>query len=201
MHRIKFVFATALLLATPLLLTACKTEGRRIGLGETTQAELASPKVLPAALIEFSSQAPQRLVADLSDLPLIEVLNEPATIILGDIENKTQIVSSNEFEIAMERFRDQLLNSRIARDELTFVADRSRLARLAQREEVVGPEGQPAAPDPYDETSTFALLGNFNRIARGGVNQYFMQFQLVHFGTNQLIWSDRYEVKQVQGEE
>ena len=51
-------------------------------------------------------------------------------------------------------------------------------------------------PAPYDAATTFALNGDFYRIGRHNVNLYYMEFQLVHFGSNEIVFSKRYELKQ-----
>lgn len=189
----------ALILIALLLLPGCGNDGRRIGISETTQAELKSEKVLPVALIEFSDQAPRRLIEELASLPIINQTQGQATIILGDINNRTGIVPTTDFELAASRLRNNLINSRIAQDKMKFVERRARMERLAQREQVASGDYL-ADPEDYDPATTYALNGDFYRIERGDTNQYYMEFQLVHFGTNQIVFSDRFDVKQITGD-
>lgn len=188
----------ALAVAGLLALPGCE-KGGRIDLGQTTEAERESNRILPTALIEFSDQAPRRLVGDLATLPVIEDTEGPVTILLGDINNQTGLVSSSEFEMTMARMRNNLLNSGTAGSKLRFVEMRARMARLAERERVAQ-DNYIAEPADYDPQTTYTLLGDFYRVGRGETNQYYMEFTLAHFGTNQLVWSDRYDIKQVQGD-
>src|SRR5690606_34478456 len=117
-----------------------------------------------------------------------------ATVILGDINNRTEVVSSTDFEAMRARLRNNLLNS-MATDRLRCVENRAPLNQLRQREMVLPEEG-PVEPGAYDPQTTYALNGDFYRIARGSTNLYYMEFQLVHFGSNEIVFSNRYEVKQ-----
>ena len=186
-----------LFVAAPLLLAAgCQKDRRaRIDPYETTRSEQQEAQILPVALLEFADQAPARLAADLQRLPEVED-DERSTVILGDIENQTRIVPTSDFEVAMRRLRNSLINADLAGDKLAFVERRERVERLANRERVVGATGEIADPEGYDAASTYALNCDFIRINRGRVNLYYLQFQLVSFETNRIVWSDRYEVKQ-----
>jgi len=169
--------------------------GGRIDMGKTTDAERASPRILPGALIEFSDQVAQELAQDLAEVRTIRDAPSRCTIIVGDINNKTQIVSSDEFEMTRSRIRNNLLQSQYVTDRLKFVENRARIDQLRQREMVLPQEG-PVGPDAYDPQTTYALNGDFYRVHRGNVNQYYMEFQLVHFASNEIVFSERYEVKQ-----
>ncbi len=165
----------------------------RVDTSVTTDAEVRSTRVLPVALLEFSDQVPQALVQDLADIPAIQELPGRATIVMGDLNNRTGNISSDEFELIRSRVRNSLLQSRYVRDRLRFVESRARMDYLRERE--LGA----AAPSQtqHDPDSAFALNGDFYRIGRrGSVNQYYMEFQLVHFKTNEIVFSKRYDVKQ-----
>lgn len=168
--------------------------GGRIDISATTEAELDSAKVLPASLVEFSDQASRRIVQDLVDLPRIRDDAGRVTVILGDINNKTGIVSSTEFEVVTARLRNNLINSGAARGTLRFVERRARMIDLAAREGVASDQVLADPPD-YDPKTTYALNGDFYRIGRGETNQYYMEVQLVHFASNEIVFSDRYDAK------
>ena len=181
-----------------LVLSGCVSDrgnsGGRLDVSSTTEAEWDSAKVLPATLVEFSDQAAGRIVQDLINLPRIRDDAGRVTVILGDINNKTGIVSSTEFEVVTARLRNKLINSDTARGTLRFVERRARMQGLAAREGVAS--GQVLADPPdYDPQTTYALNGDFYRIGRGETNQYYMEVQLVHFGSNEIVFSDRYDAK------
>lgn len=190
--------ASALLGCAVLGLGGCISDrgssGGRIGVTETTEAEWDSAKVLPVSLVEFSDQASRRIVEDLVILPRIRDDAGRVTVILGDINNKTGIVSSTEFEVVTARLRNNLINSDISRGTLKFVERRARMQDLAAREGVAS-EQILADPPDYDPATTYALNGDFYRIGRGETNQYYMEVQLVHFASNEIVFSDRYDSK------
>ena len=198
-HHIKKTGLAVCLLGCAALATAgCQSwrgsSGNRIEVTETTEAEWDSPKVQPVSLVEFSDQASRAIVQDLVQLQPIRDNAGRVTVILGDIHNKTGIVSSNEFEVVTARLRNNLINSNVARGTLRFVERRARMQDLAAREAVA--EGEFVADPPnYDPQTTYALNGDFYRIGRGETNQYYMEVQLVHFGSNEIVFSDRYDAK------
>jgi hypothetical protein len=190
--------AAALLGCVAMSVGGCVSDrgssGGRLAVTETTEAEWDSAKVLPVSLMEFSDQASRRIVEDLVILPRIRDDAGRVTVILGDINNKTGIVSSTEFEVVTARLRNNLINSDISRGTLRFVERRARMQDLAAREGVAS--GQILADPPdYDPATTYALNGDFYRIGRGETNQYYMEVQLVHFASNEIVFSDRYDSK------
>jgi hypothetical protein len=198
----------ALALALTAAMAACDNppsgaRGSRVDPGITTKAERHSAKITPVSLVEFSDQASQRLAQDIGAMPEIRGLNDSgkrATIIVGDINNKTGIVSSNDFEMMRSRLRQNLLTSNYARDRMKFVTERARMGAIRDRERV-GPNENNAEPANYDAESSFALNGDMYRVARGNTNRYYMEFQLVSFATNEIIWSDRYEMGKIAEED
>lgn len=170
----------------------------RIDPSITTDAERSDARILPVGLMEFSDQVAQQLAQDLADLPELGGQGVRATVILGDINNKTQIVASDEFEMARSRIRNSLLSSKYVRGRISWVENRARLASLAAREGV-GTVNNPAGPNAYDPRHTFTLNMDVYRLGRGQnnqVNQYYLEAQIVSFQTNEIIFSDRYEIKQ-----
>jgi hypothetical protein len=186
-----------MVVAVVFLVGGCQKTGR-ISTSRTTPAETKSQRVLPVALSEFTEQVTLQLVGELHDDPLIAQTTTPVTVILGDILNKTNIVSSNDFEYVSKRIRSDLINSSAARRRLKFVERRARMLDLADREKI-GTVAAPVDPEPYDPETTYTLNGDFYRIDRGDTNFYYMEFQLVRFHGNEIVFSSRSEVKQISG--
>lgn len=170
--------------------------GGRMDIGTTTDAETADARILPVSLMEFSDQTAQQIAQDLSELKEIAPGGVRSTIILGDINNKTQIVTSDEFELVRSRIRSSLLQSKYVRGKVAWVENRDRLKQLATREEV-GTVDNPAGPSSYDPANTFTLNMDVFRIGRGAVNQYYMEVLLVNFKSNEIILSKKTDLKQV----
>lgn len=186
------------------LIAGCQTipprgsSSGRIGTDITTDAERRDARPLLVAYMEFSDQVAQQLAQDLVNLNLISPGGERSTVILGDIMNKTSgLVSTQEFEMVRSRIRNNLLQSQHARGHIKWVENRARMEAIAGRERV-GDHAVPAGPNNYDPKNTFALNGDMYRLNRGPVNQYYMEFMMVNFATNELVFSKRYEIKQSQ---
>ncbi len=180
-----------------VLMVGCPPKGTSAGRVDpttTTDAERGSRKVLPVALMEFSDEVPRQLAQDLADLPIIRDTPGRVTVLMGDLNNKTGIVSSSEFEMVRSRIRNNLLQSDYVKQKLRFVESWDRMGWLMERE--LG-STQGARP-PEDASVAYALNGDFYRIERGDTNLYYMEFQLVHFETNEIVFSKRYEVKQTR---
>lgn len=197
MDRTPLNCALWLVLIALLVLVGCQKQSGRVGISDTTRPETRTDKVLPTALIEFSDQAARQLVADLSELPRIRDAQGKATILLGDLNNQTQVTSTNDFEMMAQRLRDRLINSEHARQKLRFVADRQRMRDLARREEVGSRTGH-SGPAPYDAETTYTLNGDFYRLHRGDTNQYYMRFELNHFASGETVFANSYDLKQVR---
>ncbi len=186
-------------LALMTMLSGCDNppkgqSGGRIGVSETTWSEQRSERVLPVALIEFSDQAAQQLAQDLARIRADGQIPDRVTILLGDIENKTQIVSSDEFEMSRSRLRSSLLQSQHVRGWVKWVEGRARMQYLRARELDTA---QGFTPEPIQDFDTaYALNGSFYRISRGDMGQYGFEFQLTRFATNEIVWSSWYEIKQ-----
>ena len=169
----------------------------RIEIDQTLKSEQSARRILPSALYEFSDQVPQALAQKLADIPQVRDADDRATIIVGDIYNKTGIVSNNEFELVRSRIRNSLLQSAYMRNRLRFVENRARMARIADRE-LVGESADEAGPPNYDPKTAFAINMDVYRIERGKANYYYLEYQLVHFKSNEIVFSDRIDTKQAR---
>lgn len=162
----------------------------RVPVGWSTPAEAGDARPLPDDLIAFSDDWSQSLMRDLADLPEFAPGPERVTIVYGDIQNKTDYVSSEEFELVRERIKDNLLTSRTFRERFRFIIGRAQLEELRARE-----VGDPGVGVRFDERSTYLLNGSMFRIGRGDTQTYYFNFELVNFGDGTIVWSDRYEGK------
>ncbi|MFA9476822.1 hypothetical protein ACERK3_00815 [Phycisphaerales bacterium AB-hyl4] len=201
-HRVARGSTLALLMLALLVSVGCGYRGQtsgRVDTGTTTEAERTDRegRILPVALVEFSDQTAQQLVQDLPAVRHIRDHDGRVTVLLGDLNNRTRVVSSNDFEAMQRRLRSNLLRSGTATEKLAFVERRGRMQDLAARERVAS-DGFLADPEDYDPQTTYTLNGNFYRINRGGTNHYYMDFELVHFATNEIVFNDMYEVRQVR---
>jgi PBP1b-binding outer membrane lipoprotein LpoB len=202
------ILSTALGALALVVFTGCQPPpgdtGGRVDVTRTTPAERRDARVNTASLFEFSDQVAQQLASDLAAVP---ELNDQyrATIVFGDIVNKTGIVSTNDFEAFRTRIRGRLMQSRNVLKNVQFVENKARADDLIRRETGSSgdllQEGTRQERAPLNADYTYFLNGNMYRVERGGntVNTYLMNFELTHMKTGAIIWTNEpYEVKQVR---
>ncbi|MCB9846327.1 MAG: hypothetical protein H6811_10130 [Phycisphaeraceae bacterium] len=190
-------FSLALPLIGLIVAAGCQSAPRgtnsgRVDVGWSTPAEAADARPLPDDLVAFSDQWAESLMRDLSDLPELSDTPYQVTLLYGDIQNRTDIVSTNEFETIRERMKDNLLKSRTFRDRFRFLVSRAQLDELRRRE-----VNTPTNPNRFDEQNTYLINGTMSRIGRGDTHYYYMNFKLMNFSSGEEIWSERYEGKRV----
>ena len=173
---------TALMLGAVMLgAVGCKgTDSRRVPVGETTRPELDDPRQLPVSFLEFQEAAAADILQALPTVRGISDSPERATILLGDINNKTSSVSTNDYEYVVSGIRSRLVRANASREKLKFVEVRKRVQNIASKERVATAPARPAAqgeaikwgggsyyvPD-YDAGSTYGLFMDVYEIRRG----------------------------------
>lgn len=201
---------TVLMLALLVLIVGCSQGPRRVEPGETTRPELRDPRQLPVSLIEFREAATADILQRLPEARGIADTPGRVTILLGDINNKTTLMSTTEYEYVASGIRSNLIRSRATRDKLKFVEKRRRVEDIAARERVATAPAPDAAkgeeifwaggsfyvPD-YDADTTYGLFMDVYQIARNKTNLYYIECQLVHFASNEIVYSFQTETKQV----
>lgn len=162
----------------------------RVEGGWSTPAEAGDIRVLPDDLVTFSSFWAQQLIQDLPDIPQLTDGPDRATIIYGDIRNRTDVMSTSEFEVVRERIKDELLASRTFTQNFRFLISRDQLEQLRARE-----VSDPRVGQRFEEANTYLLNGTMGRIGRGDTAYYYFNFNLVNFLSGEQVWSERYEGK------
>lgn len=192
-------------------LTGCSSPPRgqdnyRVEATDTTRAERNSPQVTVTELTEFSDQVVAQLTEDLKTVP---ELNQGyrATIVYGDMVNKTGIVSTTDFEAFRSRIRQKLLQSRMVLQNVRFVEDRAKLEALQNREfggsrDVLQEGSRSGQGRQLNADYTFFLNGEFYRVNRDGrteqSNYYGLSFNLMRANDGEVIWTNSpYESKRV----
>jgi hypothetical protein len=178
--------------------------GGRADPAGTTRAERSDARVGTASLFEHSDLVAQQLAADLKNVP--ELNGEyRATIVFGDIENKTGIVSTSDFEAFRTRIRQRLMQSQNVLRNVRFVEKRARVDDVLQREMSKSgdllQEGKRVETKDFNPQYTYFLNGQMYRVERGGgtSNTYLMGYSLVSADSREIVWENTpYEVKQVR---
>lgn len=171
------------------------TYSGRVDTTTTTKAEFGGRQISITALSEASDQVAQQLAADLDAVP---ELNQGfrSTIVFGDINNKTGIVSTTDFEAFRMNTRAKLMQSRSLMNKVKWIESRSRVEQIVAREQAQGAAGTLPALNPQ---YTFFLNGDMYRVSRGNdkVNYYTMTYNLTSMQDASIVWtSSPYEIKQ-----
>ena len=186
----------ALVVGSLVVMTACQsspprgTSSGRVPVGWSTPAEAGDARPLPDDLIAFSDDWAQSLMRDLPEIPVFSNAPTRATILYGDILNKTDFVSSTDFETVRERIKNQLMKSQSFKNRFRFLIARAQLDELRRRE-----VNDPTMTDRFDQSHTYLLNGTMFRVGRGDTHYYLMTFELVDFTSGEIIWTDDYETK------
>lgn len=205
------VMMTVLAMSLLAGLVGCQgTNSRRVPTGETTRPELDDKRQLPVSLIEFRETASADILQALPTARGISDTPERVTILLGDINNKTTSMSTNDYEYVVSGIRSNLIRSRAAGDKMKFVEERRRVENIASKERVATDPAPPPAqgeeikwgggsyyvPD-YDAKLTYGMFMDVYEIRRGKTGLYYIEVQLVSFATNEIVYSYQTETKQV----
>lgn len=166
------------------------TGSGRVPVGWSTPAEAGDARVLPDDYVEFSDQAVRALMNDLPDIAAFRDMEERATILYGDIYNRTANISSVEFETVRERIKNNLMQSRTFNEKFRVIIARAQLDELRRRE-----VNRPVEEERFDEANTYLLNGTMYRIGRGDTHYYLMTFELVNFRSGEIVWVNDYESK------
>lgn len=163
----------------------------RVSPTTTTPAEARSQQVLPASLLEFADQAARDLARDLADERIYGISDNDVlvTVVFGDIVNKTQIVSTADFEMARAQIRTKLMQSDLVRKKVRFVENRQRMEELRARE---WGSAEGVTVKRFNPAYTYFLNGTMYRVARDGSNLYSMNFELTSFETGELVFVNNY---------
>lgn len=165
--------------------------GGRVSPTTTTDAEARSDQVLPGSLLEFSDQVARELAGDLAEQRVYGISDSEflATVVFGDIVNKTQIVPTSDFEAARSIIRTRLMRSDVTREKIRFVENRRRLEELRSRE---WGDAEGLTVRRYNPEYTYFLNGTMYRVARGGTNLYSMDFELTHMTSGEIVFASNY---------
>jgi len=141
--------------------------------------------------MEFADQVARELAADLADQRLYGISDNDvlATIVFGDIVNKTNIVSTADFEMVRAQIRQKLMQSDVVRKKVRFVENRERMEQLRAQE---WGTADGVTVKRFNPAYTFFLNGTMYRVARGSSNLYSMDFELTAFESGELVFVSNY---------
>lgn len=166
------------------------TSSGRVPAGWSTPAEAGDARPLPDDYLSFVDVWCQALVRDLPGVPAFANLPYRATILFGDIYNRTDIISSTEFEAIRKKMQVTLMQSETFNNNFRFLISRAHLDELRRRE-----VNTPVEQQRFDVDHTYLLNGTMYRISRGDTHLYMITYELVNFRTGEIVWTRDYEGK------
>jgi hypothetical protein len=160
----------------------------------TPPGEVGAVEIQPGAWVEFSQLVAEQLVTDISRNPPFADAEYRMTIIFGEIINKTDRVSTNEFEQFRNDLRGTLVNTSRFAEKFVFRSNRDSIERIRERE--MANPGASGIPD-LNPKYTYALSGEMYLTERFDSALYSLSFQLYSLETGELMWQNvPYQYKQ-----
>jgi hypothetical protein len=176
--------------------------GGRVPIDQMTKGERRTDQMRTADLAEASDGVAQAISADIDRLVEQDFGGYRVTVMVGDIENTSQTMPTQDFEYVRDRIRNKLLSSSHVRDNVKFVDTRRRMERLNEREygggqEDLLQEGRGGAPgvERSDPRYTFYLNGTSRGIHRGATHLLTIAFELTRATDGEIVFSQMYEQK------
>ncbi len=170
----------------------------RMRVESTTPGEVGTAELQPGAWVEFSETTAEQLIADLSRTPEFAESEYRLTIIFGDIVNKTNRVSTNEFEQFRNDLRGMLINSNRFSEKFVFRTNRAALERIREREMGVSQGEAASGITGLNPQYTYVLGGEMYLTERFDSAFYSLSFQLYRLDNGELHWqSAPYQSKQI----
>lgn len=205
MHsRIRWM-TSAVALCSVALMSACETAprgdtGGRVPVGSTTSGEASTGLMRTADLATASDDVALALAQDIDRISSEDFQNRRITVVFGDIMNKTSKMPTTDFEYVRDRIKSKLMDSRVVRNNVKFVENRSRRESLRQRElgqsgdQKIGHTSELPQPTINEEFFVF-LNGNMYSVDRPDTRLYYLKFELMRSSDGETVFSNDYEVK------
>jgi len=191
-------------LAAALVAPGCSASkgdsGGRVPIDQMTKGERRTDQMRTADLAEASDQVAQAVAADIGRLAEQDFNQYRVTVMVGDIENTSQTMPTQDFEYVRDRIRNKLLGSSMVRDNVKFVEKRRRVEKLNEREfggdEDLLQEGKnDSGIKRPDKDYTFYLNGTARGIHRGDTHLLTIAFELTRASDGEIVFSQMYEQK------
>lgn len=148
-------------------------------------------------LMNSASEIGQSMAADLETLVRYDFGGERVAMFLGDIDNRTGTVSTDDFDVVQREVRAELFDNRFFRENVQLRETNLRLEELNAR------EGVGASGDPFAEMSdagidpayVFYLNGDARKIDRQDETGFFLEMTLLRASNSEIVWTERYFVQ------
>jgi hypothetical protein len=191
LHRLTFAAAAG----ACLLLVACEST-------PNTESTRRPTNDTRAVAIEDINTAAERmaanLVRDLNARLIENDFKDPSgefrrvDLVFGDINNKTRTMSTDDFERLRSEIRYYVqANSSSFRQNVKLIQNRTRgEANLREEQGPNAPADHTVLPSS-DPKYQYFLLGDAYRTTRGGIAEFYIEFQLMRGSDRELVWTTR----------
>ncbi len=182
------------------LLAGCQ-QGGRVSVYEDAPGEMRSSQMPTRDLVEASDRVAEAFISDINRLSEQDWEGYRVNLILGDIQNKTGTMRTEDFELVQHRIKDSLMGSRMFRDNVKVISDKRRTEDLNRRQGV-GVEDDPMQDGTGRRNAnylnpdyTFHMIADAYGSHRGDVHLYYLSFTLLRASDREEVFSKRYEMK------
>lgn len=163
------------------------------------RGNVAQPKI--DDMLTSGERAAEALAADLQRMINEDFGGRRVLLVLGDIDNRTGTVSTNEFDMLATRMRTNLRQSKTFRDNVMIVEKRARQAALSQRER--GGDSDPFAgggavrggAEQVDPAFVFFLNGTAFRTPRAAESHFYINFELMRESNGEIVFANGYDIR------
>jgi len=164
----------------------------------TTESE-PKAQITISDLRDSASQMGQSLAADLENLVRYDFGGERVAMFLGDIDNRTGSVSTNDFDIVQRQIRNEMFRNRYFRDNVELREASARMDAASARERDGG-GGDPFGDNPgfqglnVDPEFVFFLNGDARKLDRRDETGFFVEMTLTRESNGAIVWTQDYLV-------
>lgn len=181
-------------------LSGCGPQGGRVSVYEDAPGEMKSSQMPTRDLIEASDRVAEAFISDVNRLSDQDWDGYRVNMIMGDIQNKSGAMRTEDFELVQHRIKDTLMGSSMFRDNVKVISDKRRTDDLNRRQGVGTnddpmQEGSSRGSSSLNPEYTFFLIGDAYGSHRSDVHLYYISFTLLRAGDREEVFSKRYEMK------
>lgn len=193
MAHARTVTAVSTLCGLGLLAGGCASEPG------TSSNNVKKEQITINDLLGSASDIGQSLAADVENLVRYDFGGERVVLYLGDIDNRTGTVSTNDFLLVQEEIRAEMFKNRYFRDNVQLRERGARTSQLSERER--GGSGGPlGGSDGFqgldvDPDYVFFLNGDARKLERQDESGFFILMSMTRESTGEMVWQDRYFVQ------
>ena len=198
---------TCICIGSVIIIAGCSSgptgdAGGRVPIGEMTPGERRADQMPTPDLAEASDKVAMQLAHDIDEIIELDNQGMRATVMLGDIVNKTDTMRTTDFEYMRNRIKSKLLQSRHIVENVQFVAGRQRMEALNRREYGEGREdllqegtGGGVGVQRGNPYYSYYLNAECYGVHRGGTHLFSVTFELHRVSDGAIVFNRSYERK------